>query len=343
MSKMLEDNPDMDMDVALQYCVSVRNCSMYVRGFTPAQLAIGCNPRLPSVFHDEDPALESYTSSPTIAHHLNSMEAARQSFVKAEISAKLKKALKHPVREFCDKFYSTGQNVYYKMPTEDRWLGPAKVIGSDGKVIIVKHGSVLRRVHPRHIQLLGSSADSKIDPQRPASAVVCKKNVSNPETNKMEYLLPVGENGDSEYSQSITKEDVEMIGGREKNELPKKNIIVNYEQMGKSFQNVKIMGNAGKRTGKNKNWLNVQDGEGNKWSVDWTTVDRWERVEINSDLNETEKTEETSPVFLSGVFENCDDFKQAKMDELNKWREFGVYDIVDDVGQETLTGRWICN
>ena len=43
MEKMLEDLRQLSEETASQYAVSIRNCSMYVHGFTPAQLATGQN------------------------------------------------------------------------------------------------------------------------------------------------------------------------------------------------------------------------------------------------------------------------------------------------------------
>lgn len=83
MEKILEDNPKLSETLALQYTVSIRNTCMFVRGFFPAQLAIGQNPRLPSVLHDDLPALEGITSSPIINDHLNAIAAARKAFVRA--------------------------------------------------------------------------------------------------------------------------------------------------------------------------------------------------------------------------------------------------------------------
>ena len=53
MKTTLEDLPNLDENTTLQYFVSFRNCCLYVRGFTPAQLVIG--PDLPSDFHDSVP------------------------------------------------------------------------------------------------------------------------------------------------------------------------------------------------------------------------------------------------------------------------------------------------
>ena len=61
--KTLEDLPNADSNTVLQYAVSVRNCCLYVCGFTPAQLAIGQNPKLPSTL----PVPEGCTTSSIIA------------------------------------------------------------------------------------------------------------------------------------------------------------------------------------------------------------------------------------------------------------------------------------
>ena len=52
MDKMLEYLPDLDENKALQNFVSVQNCCRYLKGFTPAQFAIGQNPQLPNTFND---------------------------------------------------------------------------------------------------------------------------------------------------------------------------------------------------------------------------------------------------------------------------------------------------
>ena len=39
---------------------------------------------------------------------------------------------------------NVGEKVYYKKDKEDKWRGPAKVIGKDGKTVVVKQGSDVR-------------------------------------------------------------------------------------------------------------------------------------------------------------------------------------------------------
>ena len=133
---------------------------MYVKGFIPSQLSIGQNPRLPSAFNDQLPALSESTTNPVVAEYLQNLSCARKAFVLAENSAKLRKALQKPVRSSCDAIYSTGDQVFYKLLKEKRWQGPATVIGQDSRVILLRHGSILRRVHPcrlQHINVDGKS------------------------------------------------------------------------------------------------------------------------------------------------------------------------------------------
>ena len=113
MNKMMEDMPDAEEDVILQYCVSVRNTCINVHGFTPAQLVFGQNPRLPSTFSDELPALSGTTTSPIILDHLNNLNSARKAFAATQNSIKLRIALNKPVRSYSDVVYQPGDEVYY--------------------------------------------------------------------------------------------------------------------------------------------------------------------------------------------------------------------------------------
>ena len=83
MQKMLEDLPQLSEETALHYAVSIRNCSMYVHGFTPTQLALGQNSRLPSALSDGLPALERKTTSSVIAENLNTIASAGKAFASA--------------------------------------------------------------------------------------------------------------------------------------------------------------------------------------------------------------------------------------------------------------------
>ena len=106
----------------------------------------GRNPDLPSVLVDRPPAFEGRTISTMFGKHLNALHASRQAFIKAETSERIGRALRHLVRPSAN--FRVGDLVYYKGDNQKKWKGPGKVLGQDGKVILVCHGSTYIRVHP---------------------------------------------------------------------------------------------------------------------------------------------------------------------------------------------------
>jgi len=345
MEKMLEDTPNMSETMALQYAVSVRNCCMFVHGFTPAQLAIGRNPRLPSAISDEPPALEGSTSSSVIAEHLNAIATARKAFIQAQTSAKLRKALNHPVREYADVKYQTGDNVYYKLPDDRRWQGPATVIGADGKVIMLRHGSVIRRVHPCRLQLVNGTSNDKLS------------NETVNTSNEDETIIPQDGMSPSTQLSSITQEEEATltqetvpnqpaeVGPTVQSQvhkssiLPRKNQSVDFRYDDSDWNKVKILGPAGKKGGIHQNWLNVEDENKKQFSMDWEKVSEWKLTKPDN----LPRDAETNETYVTCVALTVpDEFLEAKKEELSKWREYEAYHEVADIGQPRLTGRWVC-
>ena len=278
MEKMLEDLPQLSEETALQYAVSIRNCSMYVHGFTPAQLGIGQNPRLPSALSDGLPALEGETTSP----------------------AKLKRALRKPIRSYCDASYNHGDNVFYKLPDQRRWQGLAAVIGRDGKVVLIRHGSIYRRVHPcrlQHVKADYISDDvNKVDVNDSPNS---RGKVSDLEQDAdlgqdISIIEPSieAQNDSAIEAQNDSAKPVPSCTNHADNTgfksagkivLPKKNQSVMFKYPDSDWKKIKVTGRAGKATGKASNWLNVSDGEAS-WSLDWSDVDEWKVVD-ESDID----------------------------------------------------------
>ena len=71
------------------------------------------NVSLPSVIDDKLPALESHTSSDLIRINLYAMHSAREKFIKAESSEKIRRALFKNVRSYSEVHYQPGDKVYY--------------------------------------------------------------------------------------------------------------------------------------------------------------------------------------------------------------------------------------
>ena len=75
MDKILEDHPS-SPELALLWAINAKNSLQNVAGFTPFQLALGRNPKLPSTSCDMLPALSSNPTSQIIKDHLNALHTA---------------------------------------------------------------------------------------------------------------------------------------------------------------------------------------------------------------------------------------------------------------------------
>ncbi|XP_072169476.1 uncharacterized protein [Diadema setosum] len=153
--KMMEEDPQMNLEVTLTWAVNAKNCLQNQSGFSPIQLVLGTNPNLPSVLNNCPPALGKVSEA--VAKHLNALHAARRAYTRSEASEWIHRALHHNFRvpEF---LFQPGECVYFKHNDSDRWRGLGKVIGQDGKIVFIRHGSQLVRVASR--KLIKSNHDT---------------------------------------------------------------------------------------------------------------------------------------------------------------------------------------
>ena len=67
----------------------------------------------------------------------------------------IKRALKSRINNYTNEFYETGDKVYFKEKDKLEWSEPAVVIGHEGKVVFLKYGNNLRRVHMSKVIKVG--------------------------------------------------------------------------------------------------------------------------------------------------------------------------------------------
>ena len=84
LEKIMEDNPHMPLKTALSWASNANNSPQMWCGFSSYQLVYGKNPNIPSLMTDNPPALEGSTISSSFAQHINTLHAARRSYIKAE-------------------------------------------------------------------------------------------------------------------------------------------------------------------------------------------------------------------------------------------------------------------
>ena len=142
---MKEEDPNVSLNVALVWAVNVKNSMMNHNGDSPIQLVLGINPNLASISSNKLPAMEDIEVSDILRKHHNTRHAARHAYVKSESDERIRRALRHPFRATKVEF-NQGDKVFYKRDYGSRWRGPGYIIGADGKIVFVKHGSRLGRV-----------------------------------------------------------------------------------------------------------------------------------------------------------------------------------------------------
>ena len=153
LEKILEDDPEMPLNIALPRAINAKNSLQMWNGFSSYQLAFGQNPNIHNVMTDKPPALHSTTIGQVVSKHLNALHTARQAFVKAESSERIRRALRYKIRANSEK-YESGDKVFYKREKSNEWKGSGFVIGQDGRTLFVRHGSTYVRVSANRIMKL---------------------------------------------------------------------------------------------------------------------------------------------------------------------------------------------
>ena len=150
LDKILEEN-NIDFKLALAWCLNAKNSLSNVHGFSPYQLAMGQNPKLPSTLSDKLPALSTESTNKLLSDNLKALHDAREAYIASESSEKIRRALSHNIRTSGDRKYITGDSIFFKRQCDRKWRGPAKVLGQDGQQVLIKYGSTYVRVHPCRI------------------------------------------------------------------------------------------------------------------------------------------------------------------------------------------------
>ena len=76
LEKILNENPDIPLEVALAYACNAKNSLQMWNGYSSYQIVFGSNPNVPDIFHATLPELEGVTQSELLAKHLNAQQSA---------------------------------------------------------------------------------------------------------------------------------------------------------------------------------------------------------------------------------------------------------------------------
>lgn len=360
LERLDEDYPDVDLQTKLAWAGMAKNSLQMTYGYSPNQLVFGQNPRLPNILTSGPPAWEESTASEMVAKHLNALHSARKAFIHSESSSKLKAALKAKIRTNSET-YDLGDIVYYKRMKDNRWMGPAKVVFQDGKVIFVRHGSTYIRVSANRIVKAGAELCKKLDPgslpdleianQTPhnSSLGLPKPNENNhtscaPELQLLETNIETqaATHEPEEAGQQIIQDPQPSVQASSNQTLrrPGAQAIALHKKDKIRYQDgddwrVGTITGRGKITGRYKNWFNINPDDGTEpLSVNLEEVN----YEI---VNQNQPTDQVHMVMVPRDEHGNEECLKAKEAELLKLKEFDTYKVVEDQGQDRISSTWV--
>ena len=347
--KLKEEEANIGLKMSLSWSVAAKNALYDQKGFSPNQLVFGRNPAFPNMMGELNPAMvEEGNEMQMVRDNLNAMHKSRIIHVQQEAEAKIKKAFKHQVREHKLEEVKINEEVYYKREGEKEWRGPARVIGIDGKTVIVKQGGAVKEIARVHITRLqgtnkdevgkkeeenGREEEGRVEEEgnrgrrlewvngRRRERIV--EESGEEETDEEDGEREEGEESEEEESYEEVEEEVRELPMVKKGER-----IRAVSKITGEMEEWKILGLAGKRS--SQKWgdsYNVQDiGDGNK---KWVDLRKYENIQY---------IPETEEILLS--FED-EEVLGAKIKELKSWEDNRVYEEEKDRGQKVISIRWI--
>lgn len=354
------------LSVALAWSISAKNCLCNVYGFSPNQLVFGKNPNFPSVLDNKIPANNGICTSKMLESHLNALHSARQRFIEAEAAEKVKRALARKTRTYSDKVYCIGDMVYYKRLASENWHGPARLLGRDGQICLLKHGGFYIRVHPCRMAPVQEAENStcNIEPSASTSApsnpdvgtsgTDTDSDASDDESSSTgtDVNEPLPLSNPSEVTTPVD-ESVPALKGPAScaKDMPKIREVIAYKTSeDDSWRFGKVLSRGGKVGGLHWHFLNIQPvGSVDPASVDAVSfrddVLQW-RTALDTEVIDHPVVQgvqsSVSQFVYIGNQVDSDKFEHAKADELNKWQSMKVYSEVENTGQTSISTRWVC-
>ena len=350
LEKITYENPKMPFDDRLAWACTAKNAMAMFNGYSPYQIVFGRNPTLPGIdLHP--PSTNEEIKGDMFLKHLQALNSAKKAFVEADSSERVRRALRHKIR-ISERSYLPGQSVYYKREDSSQWLGPAKVIVQDGKVVFLRHGSYIVRIYINRVVLQGEEYESENNASQDVTSEHISPNVDENVVKQhgRENVIQEPEVAEEENPTPMPIETQDNIPDVVYDFVPWRSIKVNDEIMFRQndkdpWNSGKVLSRAGKASGNNASWFNVETNN-DRLSVDLRkmSVIKLSDTDVYDELHNNEEPTEVLVVDLDNRVYNvkiCAKTEQAKLDEIQKLKDFETFTVVEDMGQERISTRWV--
>jgi hypothetical protein len=342
--KTVEDSK-CTLETAVAWAVSSKNSLHGHNGYSPNTLVFGKNPNFPSVMTDKLPALTAENLSDTVENNLKAMRVAREGFIQAEASERIKRALSHNIRSSSEAQFVNGEKVFFKRRDNKRWHGPGTVIGQEGKQVLVKNGGELIRVH---VSRLTHVHDQELQIE---GIVDSNEGCGNMPLSHTAYEgpNPLEETMEHQDDSSVIVDNEVHLNPMEETEIGQAEAVatneeVTNEERPKVYPRVdtNIMyklpnsaewhrGYVDNRSGairyKGGAWRRVRnlDTDDSQWFDFTTDVVEWEPIPADVLITSNDK----------------ESILTAKIKEIENWENNQVFEEVSYVNQHVISTRWV--
>ena len=356
MKKMRMEDPSLSAEVALIWALAAKNSLENVSGFSPFQIVFGESPKLPSVYTAGPPGLEEVVMSKAVADHINALHLAREAYISGESDRVIKTALKQRIYKRGHDI-NQGDWIYFK--NREKWEGPVKVCAKDGKSLYAVRAGRLLTINSDHADIalfegeFLESGDNK-ETSKETDGVDSTENKDgdldlNEQAAEVRDENPIevqNENENDMVNNNVpgneTHNNNENNNNNNNNNNNKTNIHRNDSIRFKrtresSWEEGKVISQAGKASGKYRDWWNIQNNDtGHIQAENLGEVAEVEKVDDVA-AEETQTFVMTIPRYLHND-KRC---KKAKEKELDAWDFFEVYREVPDEGQPRIGTNWV--
>ncbi len=247
-----------------------------------------------------------------------------------------------------------GDKVYYKRVDCPEWKGPGTVIGQDGAVVFVRHGGTCIRVHRLRLRKVNTESEDQhatktdvendTDIKQGQEFAESNRQLTEETENEVQQEVRQMEDtrGQNEAEQHTSDNTETPSGTKLETVVSLQNgQIIKYSDNEKGILcTAKVLGRAGKATGKYKNWYNLlliepTNVAGSRESADMSNV---ENIQIESTVTNADSTDVCEDVYVTKDVT----FDFAKQEEIKSWRDNHVFEEVKNEGQKCISTRWVC-
>ena len=329
-SKIIEDT-NSGTQIALAWAVAARNTFLNKSGFSPNQLVFGFNPHFPNIYDSTLPASSLENASTEIIRKNDAARLkSREVFIKYEANERIRKALRHNVRNTDIEILQVGDKVLYKRKEFNKWQGPARVTHIDlqAKTVSINHGGQTLKAHAVSTLKIPTTQEiQSMDETSDIDALSSDQQLTETATN------PLTQSSQERGLENLNQDEIIVPNSQH---VENNNIDIGNLKSGQRFQGIekstgqqisgKILNRAGKKKGINKNCYNVEKSCGSRG---WVKMEGIQDLKLISDESQML------------IFFNSTEVMEAKEKEIENWIDNDVFEEMEDNGQQTISVRWV--